>query len=452
VSQTSTVARSGAAPAATAVAVPPGAAPAAPPPQTPPPARGRLRRAFEGTPGKLRTAAVVGVLVSLVFALVGGNAFRARGDALDQARDAAAQLVRVQQIATDLTSADAVVTNAFLQSGQEPPGAYETFQKRISDASTKITEAAKAEPGDAAALSAVNQALARYTADVSAARVNNRLGYQVGSGYLRQASALLRTPSANQPAMLPTLQNVVTTDSQRVEDAFGAARLALVELAIAALVVLGGLAAVQIWLGRRTRRVFNLPMTWGSGAVVVTIVLGALVMIGSVGSANAVHDTSYAATKALAQARIYAYDAKANESLTLVYQGSGQQYEKAYQDDLAIVRSQLDAAGRAGVADPGQTELAAWDTAHKAIRSADDAGNWGDAVGLATSSDGAATTSFEALATKTGNALENEATAVESGLGASLPLVVLGWLTLLVGIAAAALAWAGIQQRLEEYR
>ena len=48
--------------------------------------------------------------------------------------------------------------------------------------------------------------------------------------------------------MLPTLQSVVTADSPRVEDAFDAARLALIELAIAALVVLGGLAAVQVWL------------------------------------------------------------------------------------------------------------------------------------------------------------------------------------------------------------
>ena len=83
--------------------------------------RGRIGSAFEGTPGELRLAAIVGVLVCLVFAVLGGNAFRARGNALDQARASTEQLVRVQQIATDLTQADAIVTNAFLKGPTRPP-------------------------------------------------------------------------------------------------------------------------------------------------------------------------------------------------------------------------------------------------------------------------------------------------------------------------------------------
>ncbi len=363
-SQTSTVARSGAAPAATAVVVPPGAGPAVPPPQTPPPAGRRLRRAFEGTPGQLRTAAVVGVLVSLVFALVGGNAFRARGDALDQARDAAAQLVRVQQIATDLTSADAVVTNAFLQSGQEPPGAYETFQEKISDASTKLAEAARAEPGDATALAAVNQALAQYTADGRRPGSTTRSAIQVGrrlpQAGLRRCSG--RLPRTSRPCCRPWRTSSPRT-RQRVADAFAAAT-ARPARARDRRVWSCSAASRPCRSGwaRRTRRVFNVPMTCGErGLVLVTIVLGALVMIVSVGSADAVHDTSYAATKALAQARIARSTRRPTRASTLVDQsGSGQQYEKAYQADLAIVRSQLDDAGSAGAGNAGQAELAAW--------------------------------------------------------------------------------------------
>ena len=94
--------------------------------------------------------------------------------------------------------------------------------------------------------------------------------------------------------------------------------------------MLGGLLAVQIWLARRSRRVFNIPMTWGTLAVVVSLALGAVTLIVTQATINSVHDTSYAATRALAQERIAAFDAKANESLTLVYQGTGQAYEKAY--------------------------------------------------------------------------------------------------------------------------
>jgi hypothetical protein len=441
VTQTSTVSRAGSA----------APAPSSPPPQRADLApRGRLRRALEGTPGQLRTAAVIGVLVSLVFALLGGNAFRARGNALDEARADAAQLVRVQQIATDLTAADAVVTNAFLQGGQEPAGTYDQFQRLISNASTRIAEAARAQPGDAEALAAVNGALSQYTAAVASARVNNRFAFQTGSGYLRQASTLLRTPTADQPAMLPTLQSVVAADAARVEDAFDDARLAVIELAVAALVVLGGLAAVQIWLARRTRRILNVPMTWGTAAVLLTIVLGALTMIGSQGAADTVHDTNYAATKALAQARIAAYDAKANESLTLVYQGAGQAFEAAYGRDLTNAREQLLAAQHAGGGDVGTSALNAWNSVHEGIRKADDGGNWQQAVNQAT---GVSNTRFNDFADTSGQALDKEALAVSDGLTAShWELVLLGWLTLAVGILAAALAWAGIGQRLGEYR
>ena len=132
----------------------------------------------------------------LVFAALGGNAFRARGAALDQATQAAAQLVRVQQVAIDVASADALVTNAFLLGAGEPAGTVQGYQAAIDRASKGIAEAAQAEPGDAAVLGAANSALARYTAAVAAARANNRQGFQVGSGYLRQASNLLRTPTA----------------------------------------------------------------------------------------------------------------------------------------------------------------------------------------------------------------------------------------------------------------
>jgi hypothetical protein len=412
--------------------------------------RGRVRSAFEGTPGKLRTAALVGVLVCLVFAVAGGNAFRARGDALDEARNSAAQLVRVQQIATDLTQADAIVTNAFLLGAGEPVGAYGQFQEKVADASRQLVEASRAQPGDAGALAIVNDGLSRYTAAVAAARANNRLGYQVGSGYLREASDLLRLTKPGRPAMLDTLQNVVDADAARVEDAFDAARWALVELAVAAVVVLAGLGGVQAWLARRTRRIFNIPLTWGTGAVLVTVILGALAMLASQGAADTVHDTHYAATKALSQARIAAFDGKANESLTLVYQGSGQTQEATYQTDLKTARAQLSAARDAGVADAGGSQLNAWDAVHQQIRQLDNAGNWTGAVALAT---GKSTQTFQGFDTTTASALKDEAGAVSGGLTSThWLLVLLGWLTLVVGLVAMALAWAGVSQRLGEYR
>jgi hypothetical protein len=435
----------------------------APQPQTVVPARrparqGALARAFENTPGRLRAAALAAVVVCLLFALLGANAFRTRGDALDAARVGAAQVVRVQGIATNLAQADAVVTNAFLQGGAASPAALREFDQFIGNASSGIAEASRAEPGDATALAAVNQSLTRYSAAIAAANVNNRLGNEVGSAYLRQASTLLRTKSNDYAAMLPTLQSVADTDAQRVDDDFAAASRSLIYLFGAGLVVLVGLFAVQIWLARRTRRVLNPPLGAGTVTVFVALAFGVFAMLASQSAANTVRDTHYTAAKALAQARIAGFDAKANESLTLVYRGTGQDYEKASQAEIQTARDNLAVAANAGVADAGIPAFGDWTQVHTSIHQLDDGGQWDAAVAKAT---GTGTrkgtddspTAFARFDAASGHALTAESSAVRDGLNsAESLLVILGWLTLAFGLVAAVLAWRGIAQRLEEYR
>ena len=95
----------------------------------------------------------------------------------------------MQGIATNLARADAVVTNAFLQAGAASPAALQQFDAFVADASKAVAEASRAEPGDAPALAEVNTSLTRYAASIASANANNRLGNQVGSAYLRQASS-----------------------------------------------------------------------------------------------------------------------------------------------------------------------------------------------------------------------------------------------------------------------
>jgi hypothetical protein len=254
--------------------------------------------------------------------------------------------------------------------------------------------------------------------------------------------------------MLPTLDSVRDADAARVDDAFAAASNAAWQLAVAGVVVLGGLLGVQIWLARRSRRIFNVPMTWGTGAVIVSLVLGGVTLLTTQATANSVRDTSYAATQALAQERIAAFDAKANESLTLVYQGTGQTYETAYQQLWNTARTQAGKAVNAGVGDAGLAQLDQWNSVHKQIRQLDDGGDWPAAVAKATGS-GPNTTAqpFSQLGTITEQALTNEATQVSDGLSSPQWLLeILGWLTLLLGVFASATAWWGVSQRLGEYR
>lgn len=413
-------------------------------------ARARLR----GTPGRLRIAGIAAVLGCLAFALLGASASQARADALAQARAHAGQLVRVQTIASQVVSADSQFTNGFLAFGLASPGQLTSYDEAVSAASELIAEAAGAEPADAADLATVTDALTEYTARVEAARAGNRLGLQVGVGYLRQASTILQSPAAPSN-LLPTLRRLADTNSARVDDAFAASARAGWRLAAAAVLGLGVLAVVQVWLARRVRRIINLPLAVATVAVVVALAVGGLAMVTAQRRATDVRDGSYAATLALANARIAVSEARSYENITLIYVGTGGNYpasQDAYEKQIAIAKAQLAQAARTG-SEVGAAQLKAWTAANAEVyRAARD--DWVPATRQATA-DGAGTVNgrFAALDAATRPELARQAEAVDDGLDRSRgALSVTSWLALVLGIAAALASWLGISLRLEEYR
>ena len=432
---------------------------------TPAPARGlaarrvrhvvdAARASLEGTPGRLRLAGIAGVIACLAFAGLAGLALHQRSSALSQAREHADQLVRIQQIASDLVEADSQFTNGYLTFGQDSTAQLEAYDQAVAEASRLIAVASRAEPGDAPELATVNDALSQYTARVAAARANNKQGYQVGIGYLRQASSLLRS-DASPINMLPTLDRLVVDNARRVDDAFAASRNATWLLIAAGVLGLGTLLTVQGWVALRSHRVLNAPLVGATAAVLVVLVVGGVAMATAQSKANQVKDESYAATLALANARISAYVGKSYQSITLIYIGTGGDYptsQKAYQDQVKTAKSRLDAAAATG-ASAGEAELARWTAANDALTTAAGS-NWISAAAQASSTEsGSVNALFTAFDDATRPALDRQAAAVDDGLsGAHTALVVLAWLALLLGIVAAGAAWLGISMRLEEYR
>src|SRR6266496_5613541 len=85
----------------------------------------------------------------------------------------------------------------------------------------------------------------------------------------------------------------------------------------------------------------------------------------------------------------------------------------------------------------------------------DDAqGRWDQAVRLAIGSDpNSANAKFADFAATTRQALDDQAAAVSDRLASSRAvLLITGWLTLLLGVLAAAAAWWGVSLRWGEYR
>jgi hypothetical protein len=423
-----------------------------------------VRALLEGSPGRLRLAGIGAVLSCLVFALLGAAAFQSRASALADAKADAAQLIRVQQIATEVVRADSLLTNSFPTPGAETAGQVADFDLALANAGQSVADAAAANPADGPELAQVSDALGQYRQYATSARIYNREGKQVALGYLRQAGAALRGPDpaspnlATGPGLLPTLDRLIKDSTDRVDAAYTASTWATVEMVGADVIALGGLVLVQVWLAKRSRRYLNLPLVAASGAVLVVLVAGVFVMAGSQSRATTVRDNSYKSLKALADARISVNAAKSDASISFLYQrtgGSSDTYRKDYGARTAKVSQSLQAAGSA--TPPGAArDFATWKAAADTLIRTDYASNpaaWQQAATGVSALDQPFNRPFQALDAALERGIDTQAEDVSKGLGqGNAPIVVLGWLALVVGLLAAVLSWAGIAQRLEDYR
>jgi len=408
-----------------------------------------LRRAMSGTPGRLRTLAALGVVVSLLFGVSAFSTFGSTNDALSRGEANTAQLVRIQAIHTNLVRADADATNAFLVGGLEPPAQRADYTRSMAQASQLIAEAARAQSADGPALGALNSSVLSYASLVEQARATNRQALPVGAQYLRLASSGLRSQT------LPILDALVKANQARVSAEFDNARsqsAALIAAGVLALLVLiGGM----IWLSLRTHRYVNPPLAAATAAILVTLVIGAIALSAVGSRVSQVRTGSYAATLATAKARIAAFNAKSNESLTLIARGSGSAFEKAWKSSSKVVTDESLAAAKLS---SDATQMGGlWTTyakTHTQIRKADDSGQWEAAVSQATGSNAtSANAAFTAFDSSSAAALASSSRSASDSLdGPRTWLPFAAWLGLLVGLAAAVSAWWGVSLRLEEYR
>jgi hypothetical protein len=395
------------------------------------------------TPRRLRLLSLGVVVVGVLVALVGVLTFSYLAASLSRAKADTAQLIRVQKIQSNLLSADAIATNAFLVGGLEPPAQRAVYDQAMSSTSSLIVEASQAQPADAEALSALNQQVVSYAATIEQARANNRQGLPVGAQYLRNASADLRSTA------LPILDNLVSSNAARAADEMdvGAGYI----FPIIALLALAGVIIGQVWLARRFKRKINVGML-ASAAVLLVITIASLIAALQLSSTlNSITSGSFAAVNMAADTRIDANNAKSNESLTLIARGSGQAFEAAWKSSADSVAGNLQSlTARPELVNQWQ----AYTNVHGDIRALDDGGRWDRAVSQATGSDPeSSNTVFGTFDNNLAGYLEEVSQETSSSLAGIQPVtVVFAILTLLSGLAVALLGRWGIAARLKEYR
>ncbi|MFC7485025.1 hypothetical protein ACFQX7_40175 [Luedemannella flava] len=233
------------------------------------------------------------------------------------------------------------------------------------------------------------------------------------------------------------------------------------------LLALAALAAAQVLLARRTNRVINVGLAVATVAALTSLGWSTIALTGAGGHLDDGRERGSTQVHVLAEARVAALQARADEALTLVARGDGAAFEK---DFVATVERLAGADGAsgllgqalAGASDDRDRQLIQeaidqarrWVALHKEVRGLDDGGQYLDAVKRATDPgaqglpatfghvDDALTRGLAAANDRFDAAADDADGALR---GADIAIIVL---TLLLVAAAV----VGLQRRIGEYR
>jgi hypothetical protein len=398
---------------------------------------GRVQSQVEDVPKLLNRLQALAVTTCVLFGLLAALLQLLAWQAGGRAADNTEQLVRVQQIQSSLFRADALATNSFLVGGLEDAEQRAEYESAIEQALRQIADAAEAQPADRKVLADLNTEVAAYATGITQARDNNRQGFPVGPYYLRDAGAGLRADA------VPILQGLADANTERAEDEMdGQNTLPLFLTGLAAVAVLWW---VNRQLAKRFRRRFNVGIAVAALAIALVTIVGTLVSSARSGDHDRLRDGSLALAIQESQARTAANDAKAQESDRLIRRGSGADAEPNWVEAADVVE---DTASR--------ETLPLWSDyvdLHGEIVARDDAGDWNEAVELATSTEpgsaSAALTTFDQASQQiVSSAAESTSDSLRSG-------GIVAWMLMIVSVlaglgSAGAVAW-GVNQRRKEY-
>ncbi|HKN54432.1 MAG TPA: hypothetical protein VJX66_18165 [Amycolatopsis sp.] len=422
-------------------------------------------RSAARTPGRLTVIAVGLVLLSLFTGLIATLSVQNRNDTITGLIDHREPLAAAsQQVYRSLSDADATAASAFLSIGTEPAALRQRYERDVAEAGAALAKAASDSAGvegAAAPVDTLSRQMPVYTGLVETARANNRQGFPAGASYLREASELMRAK------ILPAAQDLYRVDAQRLVDEQDSATSFAWFATLLVLALLAALIVTQVYLTRRTNRLLNVGLVVATGAVVVSLLWGAVAVIVQSSLVSGGQSDGSQQVDVLVRARIAALQARADETLTLVARGDG----GAYEQDFAGLAAQLVGTdGKSGLlgeargltADDGAKKVADattaandWIVAHKKVRSQDNAGEYQDAVQLAIQLDrqGGAAPAFNRLDDSLQAAINvgrQQFLDDTHGGGAALTLLAPG-LAILAVVAAAGVTM-GIRERLREYR
>lgn len=417
----------------------------------------RLRGFAQSSPGRLVAAGLVLMALCVAAGAVTSTTVSDRQQALGVLLDETEPDAHsANHLYTSLSIADAAAGTAFIAGGLEPAAVRDRYTQAVGEAAAELVTQA----GDTADTTGTDRALRVgiatglpvYTGLIETARANNRNGYPVGAAYLSEASHQMQT------ALLPMaeeLENhrfdaVTTAQHRHVQPPWTAIVLLMVALA--------GLLWVQVELARRSRRVFNMGLLIGTGALALTLLW--TVAAGSVSAMSMIRgrDQGVVPAARLAESRILVQQARSAEMVKLVRRDASGDYDRTFDANAARLAELLggypgNAPATAEVAD-AKAALDRWQSAHQRMN---DTLAHGDFAGAAAVATGPGAADSTAQVTALDRALDEAAAATRNTLRSkvSQAVDVLSFLApgaFVLGIVAAVCVGLGLWPRLREYR
>jgi hypothetical protein len=401
------------------------------------------RRLARTTPGVVGLIAIVVAASCLVAGLVCGAELDARIAKTRAILDRSEPFAYASQnLYAALSAADAAAASEYL-SGNETAPVRARYQQALADAASALTDvtAGATDAGTRTAAANLTAQLAAYTGMVESARTNNRNGFVVGSGYLREASSLMQT------TMLPAAKGIFTGDLATLD----ADQRAVGSAPIAAYVLLG-LVLVIIAVGSvmvftRTNRQFNLGLVV---AAVATVLVGGWLLVATTSAAGAIDASRSAATTfgQLANARILAQQARTDETLELTTRGDITDGEDAFNGHIRELVALL-GTGPSAAADAVQN----WTASHRKAVDAYQNSDYNGAVAQTIGPDPQASAAqFTLVESNLRERIERAHATVRDHVSAAGKW--LAWSptgTLVLMVIAAAAAVVGLWPRLKEF-
>lgn len=251
-----------------------------------------------------------------------------------------------QDLYAALSDADATAASAFL-SGIETSDTRAKYQQALADSAAALTDvtAGATDPATRKAIADITAQLSAYAGIVETARANSRQGFVVGSGYLREASALMQT------TMLPSAERISATELATVGDDQRTAGSIPVASFVLLGVVLAAIGVSSVIVSGRTNRQFNIGLV---GATAAVFLVGGWMVVATTSAASAIDESAAETTTfgRLAEARTLALQARTDETVGLIARGDITANELSFNhhiDDLTVLLAEGPAAAADGV-------------------------------------------------------------------------------------------------------